>query len=146
MRSRSGAAAINGPTVNSTGIRQRGASRRKLGFLLLGVLVGLGGMEGALRWLVPASTQFFVNPPRLTRWFQPLPDIMPGIKGPAHVTTNSLGLRGRELDTTAPQEFRILAIGGSTTECLYLDDAATWPALVEQILTRRRGEIGRAHV
>jgi lysophospholipase L1-like esterase len=115
--------------------------RRNLGFALLGAVVGLGVVEGALQWMAPPFTQFVVHPPGLTRQFRPLPEIMPGIAHPARVTFNSLGLRGREPDFAAPRErLEILAIGGSTTECLYLDDAATWPALVEQILARRRGE------
>src|SRR5439155_10586195 len=57
----------------------------------------------------------------------------------ARFTTNSLGLRGRDPGPMGARGLRLLAVGGSTTECLYLDDGATWPALVERNLTRRLG-------
>jgi lysophospholipase L1-like esterase len=128
---------IPAPTPRSP---RRRRWRRGLGFALLGTVIGLGVAEGALRWLAPPFTQFRVHPPGLTRQFRPLPDIMPGIAHPARVTFNSLGLRGREPNLAARRELEILAVGGSTTECLYLDDDATWPALLERILARRRGE------
>lgn len=37
-------------------------------------------------------------------------------------TTNAAGLRGPPLPP--PGVFRVLAVGGSATDCLYLDDAA----------------------
>lgn len=45
--------------------------------------------------------------------------------------TNRLGLRGR---MPGGEETRILAIGNSTTECTYLDDARAWPVLVDSLL------------
>jgi hypothetical protein len=44
-------------------------------------------------------------------------------------------LRGRDFGDHA-QEYRILAIGGSTTECLFLDDLEAWPLLLERQLDR----------
>jgi len=48
-------------------------------------------------------------------------------------TTNSLGYRGREF---SPGEYRIFAVGGSTTECLYVDDSLQWPHLLEEKLNK----------
>jgi lysophospholipase L1-like esterase len=63
---------------------------------------------------------------------------LPGIFGVSHYTTNSLGLRGPELP---PREaaYRILTVGGSTTECLYLDDTETWQHLLMERLNQQRG-------
>ena len=60
---------------------------------------------------------------------------MPGIFGVSHFTINSAGIRGDEFATG--QDYRILALGGSTTECLYLDDTETWPMLLQTELRDR---------
>lgn len=61
-------------------------------------------------------------------------------KGLAHMgeyarfTTNNMGFRGRDLMMPKPaDEYRIFMVGGSTTECLYLDDEATVTADLERI-------------
>lgn len=51
---------------------------------------------------------------------------------------NRLGLRGG-LPTDA--SLRIIALGNSTTECAYIDDAATWPHLLERALSERVGNV-----
>lgn len=50
-------------------------------------------------------------------------------------STNNFGMRGDDLVMQKPQnEFRIFAVGGSTTECLYLDDGDDWPYLLQSKL------------
>ncbi len=56
-----------------------------------------------------------------------------GIAGVSHFTTGPRGIRATKRPT-AQQHTRILCIGGSTTECVYLDDEETWPALLEKQL------------
>jgi lysophospholipase L1-like esterase len=47
-------------------------------------------------------------------------------------TTNNMGFRGPDLDMPKPpDEYRIFMVGGSTTECLYLDDRRTISAELE---------------
>ncbi len=46
-------------------------------------------------------------------------------------TKNSLGFRGPEPPADFAQLLTVLTIGGSTTECFYLSDHQTWPALLE---------------
>ena len=96
--------------------------------------------------LVALYLRGFTDPPFHRRWpysrhvSRPLPGVFPGISGPSRVTANSLGIRGPELP---PREagYRLLCLGGSTTECHYLDDEETWPHLLEGIVRacRRRG-------
>lgn len=57
-----------------------------------------------------------------------------GIEGPTNWTTNSLGIRGRELSDSPESEYRILTVGSSTTECVYLDDSKEWPHKIEEFL------------
>ncbi len=47
-------------------------------------------------------------------------------------STNSLGIRGPEFSDA--DSYRILCVGASATECLYLDDGKTWPAVLMLIL------------
>lgn len=61
--------------------------------------------------------------------FYPDSLIFPGISGASVFQTNEFGFRGDALykDGTSI----ILTLGGSTTECLYLDQNEAWPSLLE---------------
>ena len=104
--------------------------------VVIGLLFGLIMTEATLHWLVPSSTQFYIWPPGMRLEYHPNPVIRPGITQPSRFTVNAQGLRAKSFDPRNQQQFRILAIGGSTTECLYLDDSEAWPSLVEQALNR----------
>jgi lysophospholipase L1-like esterase len=65
---------------------------------------------------------------------------LPGMVGPRSFTINNMGFRGGKLEQPKPaDEFRIFMIGGSTTECLYLDDSESIDAIVQDQLTERSG-------
>jgi lysophospholipase L1-like esterase len=88
--------------------------------------------EFVLRGIFPFKQEYYIWPPRLHRIFKPSPAIMPGIKGESRFISNSMGLRGDEI---SPRDtYKILTVGGSTTECLYLDQAEAWPHLLQQKL------------
>jgi lysophospholipase L1-like esterase len=97
---------------------------------LPGVLLG----EVLLRAL--ASDAWFVWPPNLRHEFHPSPEIMPGVRGVSRFTINASGLRGE--DFSEDQDVRLLALGGSTTECLFLDDREAWPRLLQGHLAAAR--------
>jgi lysophospholipase L1-like esterase len=105
-------------------------SWRVLGLVLASSLLGLALLEGALRVLAPS--RFFVWPPGLAVTFEPDPVVLPGVSGDSSFRTNSEGMRGRE--PPREESYRILAVGGSTTECLYLDQEEAWPRLLEHQL------------
>ena len=50
-------------------------------------------------------------------------------------TRNSLGLRGPELPVDWKNELTVITIGGSTTECHFLNDDKTWPYLLGRELS-----------
>jgi lysophospholipase L1-like esterase len=62
-------------------------------------------------------------------------DIFNGISGPSHYVVNDAGIRGDE-PTLDGAQYRILAVGGSTTQLLYLDGPETWTYLVQHDLSR----------
>lgn len=69
--------------------------------------------------------------PGVQRVFRPDPRWLSGIEGPGRYTTNALGIRGGPLPSSGT---RMLCVGGSTTECIYLDDTETWPYLLMETL------------
>ena len=60
----------------------------------------------------------------------PAPGIFAGIEGESRFETNGLGIRGPEFGSSRKKEYRILFLGGSATECFYLDQDETWPAII----------------
>ena len=85
--------------------------------------------ELAARAAFPPPAAARVWPPHLERVLRPDARIMPGVSGLSRFRVNSLGLRGEEPPTTPA--YRIVCVGGSTTECLYLDQEEAWPAQLE---------------
>lgn len=109
------------------------ARRAKAIAFAVSVLVGLGLAEVGARVVSGRTTarSFHRREPRRTFEFHPDAELMPGVPGiVTHYTTNARGVRGPELPATREEAKRILCLGGSTTECVYLDDDATWPALL----------------
>jgi hypothetical protein len=65
---------------------------------------------------------------------------IPGIHGLQHVTTDAKGFRViPPIEYGSKRGLRIFAIGGSTTEQIYLDDRATWTYLLQEKLARALG-------
>lgn len=79
---------------------------------------------------------YYVWPSNLNKTFYPDSNVIYGAYNSSHFTTNSLGYRGMELIKNKSEEYRILVIGGSTTECVFLDDSETWPYLLEKNLNK----------
>src|SRR6185503_15551235 len=104
--------------------------------VLLTSIVALGAVELFLRARATA-TAFRVWPPGLSVELEPDPEILHGIHGPSSFRVSSLGFRGDE--DPGEGALALLALGGSTTECLYLDQAEAWPALLEDELARALG-------
>ncbi len=57
---------------------------------------------------------------------------------PSHIvhSKNSLGFRGQSPDSIANRK-KIICLGGSTTECFYLNDGQDWPAILAGKLTNK---------
>lgn len=88
-------------------------------------------IEIILRVCIP----YYVRPPYLQRVFEITPNVMPGLVGIKNYSINSLGVRGDEIEK--PYDHYVIAIGGSTTECLSLDDNETWPYLIQKMLNEK---------
>lgn len=65
----------------------------------------------------------------------------PGIEGVQVVTTDRMGFRvTKPVDYSRKAPLRIFAIGGSTTEQIWLDDRRTWAHLLQERLSARLGK------
>ena len=80
---------------------------------------------------------YYVWPPGLSRIAQPDSTVLAGVFGPSRFSVNSLGVRGDE--PTGSESVRILALGGSTTISVYLDDEETWAHLLQERLNDALG-------
>ena len=107
--------------------------------MLASTAVSVFAAELLLRTLAPAPRAWRVWRPGLEATFHPAPGVMPGVSGASRFTTNRIGLRGS--DWGSEPGLRILAIGGSTTESLYLDDFEVWTHQLERRLDRRDARV-----
>jgi hypothetical protein len=69
-----------------------------------------------------------------TRWH------IPGVSPKVTFTVNALGLRGPMPPQTG-KVYKIITIGGSTTECIAQDDTQEWPHLLMMALNQRQKEL-----
>jgi lysophospholipase L1-like esterase len=118
---------------------------------MFGILAGTTLTELVLRMFWPTSDRYSIWLPNFTETFTPAPGVMPGVGPMGRIQINSQGVRGPEWSSNRATEYRILTVGGSTTECLYLDQNKTWTALLHVSLNKtadgRRvwaGSVGKA--
>jgi lysophospholipase L1-like esterase len=76
--------------------------------------------------------------PKNTVYEMDLPEI-PGLDRHLKHSKNSLGFRGDEL--TDSNALKIICMGGSTTECFYLNDGKDWPAMLGTRLKKDNPDI-----
>ncbi len=80
--------------------------------------------EYLLRLCYPQNDNLYVWQPNLHHTFRPDSSIFCGVGGEKNFSINSQGFRGEEFENNSNGKY--LCLGGSTTECLYLDDKETW--------------------
>ena len=119
-------------------LQRRRAVNWAVTFLAVAVMLAI--VEVSLSLLSPSGDRGFaqyVCPPNHSILLQPRGLV--GVAPKGKFTTNSLGIRGPEFADS--DRARILCVGGSSTECLYLDDSKTWPNLLGETLNRRAGGV-----
>ena len=109
---------------------------KRLSFIAASVIIGIIAAslvsEIFLRAINKDRNRYLVLEPNLKKTLRIKTGILPGVSGDSHFLTNSDGIRGDEIPGAHTD--KILAIGGSTTECLYLDQKKAWPYLLQQSL------------
>ena len=100
------------------------------------ILVSLLLVELFLRFMYPEPPRitYFLHQPNQVTVFHPLAHIMPGVNyKETRFTINNIGMRGDPLPSD--NAFRIIAVGGSSTEALFLDDLDAWPLQMQRRLS-----------
>jgi lysophospholipase L1-like esterase len=110
---------------------------RRILALAAGFCLALTAAELALRLSADELGAYRIWRPGLETVFRPRPGVMAGVGGPSRFRVSSLGFRARE--RAGEPGLSLLALGGSTTECLYLDQEEAWPALLERSLACATG-------
>ena len=87
----------------------------------------------------PAAPTPALWPPGSQFVFQPDSWGVTGVSGMTLFTVNKIGLRGPSLPAQA-DVYKIIAVGGSTTECLVLDDSKEWPHLIMEFLNNSQNK------
>lgn len=119
------------------GLALRGKTRRevlaKFGAVLFGIAFAFLLAEAYVR-LTYFDEAYILIQPDMKLQFTPLEGIMPGVEGTSFFTTDHHGIRTTEpYDTLSEETYKILTIGGSTTEVLYLDDSETWQSRIQAL-------------
>lgn len=124
------------------GPTRRALRRGSVGIVVFSVSILVGWFIGeGLLMLIHPQPGYHLRPAGTKYVFQPDPFTMTNVSGEAVTTINSQGVRGSE-PPPRDEAYRILCVGGSTTEGYYLDDTETWTALLEE----RLGEEGDGDV
>jgi len=116
--------------------------------IVFGSIIGFLLLEVSLQYIQKTEKKFYVWKPNMKAVSNPSPGVMPGINGSSLFSVNSEGMRGDPY--FLKYDYKIIAVGGSTTECLYLDQSESWPYLLQSILQNRAnfkvfvGNIGKA--
>lgn len=107
------------------------------------VTISLLLIELILRFVFPGLA---LDPQKRNTWpvglhqvLRPDLTVIPGASEKARVTVNSDGIRGPEMPVDRHTK-RVLCVGGSSTECRYLDDSKTWPNRLMELLNEGRPE------
>lgn len=122
------------------------AGRFSLAFLSMALVIGVVELALSIASLGHSRPYpWYVWPPGYAR--RTTASELVGVAPDGRFTINSSGIRGPEFSDR--DRYRILCIGGSTTECLYLDDAKTWPHLLAQRIAQQTegvwvGNVGRS--
>ena len=130
------------------------ARTKKTVFCIVSVLLGISFpfilVELGLRVFSRTPSGYFAMTPNLQATFNA--DLhAKGVQGPAIFKVNSRGFRSREWSTDRASEYRIICLGGSTTESVLNDQSRIWTTLLERQLGQLRdgrhawvGNMGKA--
>ncbi|MGQ0708557.1 MAG: SGNH/GDSL hydrolase family protein [Rhodoferax sp.] len=87
-----------------------------------------------------AKPKLITLPKNLNTEIRIVGEVMPGFSGVSRVSTDHEGFRvSKPINYKQKKAIRVFAIGGSTTEQIFLDDSKTWTALLQNQLQASLG-------
>src|SRR5262245_60903990 len=102
------------------------------------------------RRAIRAANRYFVCPAPARRGTILDRRSLPGLPVVVRTEINADGERGDALPEDWSRSWRVLVLGGSSTECHYVDQPSTWPAVAQRFLNRAANlellGVRRAHV
>ncbi len=114
-------------------MKQKNTFYSKIILLFFSLIFSLLILEFGVRILspmLPFGPYFDLKPYHKVKLYPNLK----GVSSPAWHTANKWGMRGDDPPVNWEECFTILTIGGSTTQCYYLDDKKTWSYLLQKKL------------
>ncbi len=136
---------VRGISSNGVNGAKSVARRLPLGKRVLFSLTTVGAAVGLLALAAELGLRLFAPAPAFAASLnlhtylntRREPDLH-GVASPIRHTTNKWGMRGSDPPVGRDWEeaTTIVDIGGSTTQCFYLDDTRAWPYVMEQALRR----------
>ena len=90
--------------------------------------------EATARWWIRHRTGYHVWPPGMR--LEVRQDLFPDLESGFRFEINADGERGSEVRGADDGLYRILVAGGSSVECFALDQATSWPGVLERLLKR----------
>ncbi len=112
----------------------------KILFLVISTIFSLLVLELAVRVISPPSPFHPALP--LRPWYRAGMEIqLPGVSPSGIFSTNAWGFRGDEPPRAWSDYYTFVTIGGSTTQCFFLDDKQAWPYLVQEKLKKNHPKV-----
>ena len=104
------------------------------------VIAALGGIallavsEAGCRWWLRRRSNYYVWPPYMRQEIRLAREVFPELETRVRFEINKDGERGADVRGDDPGLYRVLATGGSAVECFALDQATSWPGVLERLL------------
>ncbi len=106
---------------------------------IVAALLGTTGLavvgEMACRWWIRRRTGYHVWLPGMRLEVRQNADVFAQVEPRVHFDVNADGERGSDVPKDKTGLFRVLVAGGSSAECLALDQTTSWPGVLERLLS-----------
>jgi lysophospholipase L1-like esterase len=101
--------------------------------MLAGAVLAAAAEVGS-RWWIRHWSRYYMWPPGQRYEMRQDLRVFPQMEADARIEINAEGERGSEAPRNERGLFRILVAGGSSVECLALDQSTSWPGALERLL------------
>ena len=101
--------------------------------MLVGAVLAAAAELGS-RWWIRRRSRYYMWPPGQRYQMRQDLRVFPQMEPDARIEINADGERGSEVRGNEGGLFRVLVAGGSSVECLALDQPTSWPGVLERLL------------
>jgi lysophospholipase L1-like esterase len=101
--------------------------------MIVGAVLAIAAEAGS-RWWIRQWSRYYMWPPGQRYKTRQDLRVFPQMEPDARIEINADGERGSEVRGNEEGLFRVLVAGGSSVECLALDQPTSWPGALERLL------------